>query len=162
MKRPLPVLPNSAWFFFASPNSYLSFRNDKQPNGFIAAVFQSPQTNPLFAVPELTLFPFVFFRRFAKWLRNRMNLVIHEDDTGLDLDVTQWNKYLLRWNDDGVQYEINDNKVFKTAVTPSGPMGLVIWIDNQFAAFTPSGEIKAGTLESSAPAWLEIEDLSIH
>jgi hypothetical protein len=161
MNRPLPILPNAAWFFFASPDSYLSFRNDKKPNGFLAGVFQSPCTNPIVAVPELTLFPLVVFPQFAKWLRNSVSLTVHEDSTGLDLDVTQWNDYLLRWTEDGVHFEINGNQVFQTTLSPSAPMGLVIWIDNQFAAFTPSGKIKAGTLESSAPAWLEIEELNI-
>lgn len=161
MNRPLPILPNAAWFFFASPDSYLSFRNGKKPNGFLAGVFHSPCTNPIVAVPELTLFPLVIFPQFAKWLRNSVSLAVHEDSTGLDLDVTRWNDYLLRWAEDGVHFEINGNQVFQTALSPSAPMGLVIWIDNQFAAFTPSGKIKAGTLESSAPAWLEFEELNI-
>ena len=41
--RRLPTLPNAAWFFFASPQNYLSFRSDKPAQGFLAQTFQSPK-----------------------------------------------------------------------------------------------------------------------
>ncbi|MFO3796873.1 MAG: hypothetical protein ACK8QZ_06255, partial [Anaerolineales bacterium] len=34
----LPTLPQAAWFFHASPENYLSFRNDQPGNGFLAQV----------------------------------------------------------------------------------------------------------------------------
>jgi hypothetical protein len=37
---------------------------------------------------------------------------------------------------------------------------LVIWIDNQYAAFTPQGQVRFG-LEATPPAWLEIRGLRI-
>ena len=37
-----PALPNAAWFFFASPPNYLSFRDDLPAQGFLAATFQAP------------------------------------------------------------------------------------------------------------------------
>jgi hypothetical protein len=37
---------------------------------------------------------------------------------------------------------------------------LVIWIDNQFAAWTPEGRVNNGTLENPA-AWMEIERLDV-
>ena len=38
------ALPNAAWFFSSSPASYLSFRDDKPGNGFLAQVFNAPST----------------------------------------------------------------------------------------------------------------------
>ena len=38
--------------------------------------------------------------------------------------------------------------------------GVIIWIDNQYAAFTPEGNIAFGVLEGG-DEWLEIEDLEI-
>jgi hypothetical protein len=35
---------------------------------------------------------------------------------------------------------------------------LVIWIDNQYAAFTPEGRIEMGVLEGK-DEWLEIKEL---
>jgi hypothetical protein len=39
-------------------------------------------------------------------------------------------------------------------------LGLVIWIDNQYAAFTPDGRLASGLLEGKEE-WLEIEGLEI-
>ena len=48
-----------------------------------------------------------------------------------------------------------------TPVSPRPPLGLVIWIDNQYAAFTPEGKIKRGSEENLSEAWLEIENVEI-
>jgi hypothetical protein len=36
-----PTLPQAAWFFHASPQNYLSFRDDLPANGLLAATFHS-------------------------------------------------------------------------------------------------------------------------
>jgi hypothetical protein len=51
--------------------------------------------------------------------------------------------------------------VFESAVSPHPPLGLVIWIDNQFAAFAPDGKIGFGVLENPEPAWLEIKEIDV-
>ena len=58
-------------------------------------------------------------------------------------------------------FEVDNSPVFESSVSPKPPLGLVIWIDNQYAAFTPEGKIGFGVLENSEPAWLEIKDLKI-
>jgi hypothetical protein len=55
---------------------------------------------------------------------------------------------------------VDSHVLLKTSCSPHAPLGLVIWIDNQFAAWTPAGKLGYGTLENPA-AWLEIENLSI-
>jgi len=45
-------------------------------------------------------------------------------------------------------------------VSPRPPLGLVIWIDNQYAAFTPDGKIGFGVLANDE-AWLEIKELEL-
>jgi hypothetical protein len=161
MTQPLPVLPNAAWFFFASADNYLSFRDDKPSNGILAATFHSPNIPSIFLMPGLLLLPIMAFRPWSRWLRAKISRIISEDSINIDIDVTQWNKYLLRWEKNKVIFEINGHPIFITPVSPVGPLGLVIWIDNQYAAFLPSGKIKAGTLENQASAWMEIEGIDI-
>jgi hypothetical protein len=60
-----------------------------------------------------------------------------------------------------VLFEVDDTQVFESAVSPNPPLGLVIWIDNQYAAFTPEGRIGFGVLENPEPAWLEVKDIVI-
>lgn len=161
MTQILPVLPNAAWFFFASPENYLSFRNDNPSSGFLAAAFHSPSKSPLYLVPQLALFPLLFFPSWARRIRVKLSRIIGEESIQLSVDVTQWNDYRLNWKTDKVEFFVNRELVFISSISPSGPLGMVIWIDNQYASFKPSGEIKAGVLRSSTPAWLEIEGLEI-
>lgn len=152
----LPALPNAAWFFGASKESYLSFRDDKPAQGFLAQTFRSPRFHPLLISAGLAL-PFS-----RKTTRGVMNRVIGEDGVRLDMDVTQWHRYRLDWREDRVAFEVDDAPVFESTVSPKPPLGLVIWIDNQYAAFTPQGKIGFGVLENPEPAWLEIRDIEIN
>jgi hypothetical protein len=54
---------------------------------------------------------------------------------------------------------VDDVQVFVSAVSPNPPLGLVVWIDNQYAAFTPEGKIGFGVLANPEPAWLEVQDV---
>jgi hypothetical protein len=60
-----------------------------------------------------------------------------------------------------VAFEVDEVQVFESPVSPNPPLGLVIWIDNQYAAFTPEGRIAMGVLEGKEE-WLEIKDLEIN
>jgi hypothetical protein len=164
----LPALPNAVWFFGASKESYLSFRDAHasstgfdafapQPagNGFLAQSFCSPKFHPLLILAGLAL---PFSRGMTRRLMSR---VIAEDGIGLVVDVTQWHGYRLDWREERVSLEVENVQVLESQVSPNPPLGLVIWIDNQYAAFTPEGKIGFGVLENPEPAWLEIKDLKL-
>ncbi len=151
----LPALPNAVWFFGASKESYLSFRDDKPGYGFLAQTFRSPNLHPLLIPAGLTL-PFS-----RKVTRRFMGRVIGEDGVRLSVDVMEWHQYQLDWRADRVAFEVDGTPVFESLVSPKPPLGLVIWIDNQSAAFTPEGKIGFGVLENPEPAWLEIKNIEI-
>jgi hypothetical protein len=96
-----------------------------------------------------------------KATRRLMGRVIGEDGLGLSVDVTQWHRYRLEWRESGVAFEVDDVRVLESSVSPRPPLGLVIWIDNQYAAFTPAGKIGFGVLANPEPAWLEIKDINL-
>lgn len=85
--------------------------------------------------------------------------IIDEDATRLSVDVTQWHRYKIDWREERVLFEVDDDLVFESPVSPKGPLGIVIWIDNQFAAFTLEGRVGFGVLENPEPAWLEVKDI---
>jgi hypothetical protein len=152
----LPALPNTVWFFGASKENYLSFRDDKPPHGFLAQTFRSPTFHPLLLLAGLGL-PFS-----RKWTRRLLARVIGEDAATLAVDVTRWHHYSLDWRQDTVRFEVDGVRVFESPVSPRPRLGLVIWIDNQYAAFTPDGKIGFGVLENPEPAWLEIKDIEMN
>jgi hypothetical protein len=159
--RRLPVLPSAAWFFHASNENHISLQNHLPGNGFLAQCFSSPKIPSLLLAPALLVLPFMFSKTFAKWIRAFAGKIIHEDAKRLDVDVTQWHEYRLKWSPSHVEFNLDGAPLFETETSPRGPLGLVIWIDNQYAAFTPDGKIRAGTQENPAPAWMEIADLEV-
>jgi len=148
----LPTLPNAAWFFGASEQNYLSFTDDKPAQGFLAQSFRSPKFHPLLIPAGISL-PFS-----RKGTRKLLSKVIAEDSSALSVDVTQWHGYRLEWSPRRVAWYVDDALVFESPVSPNPPLGLVIWIDNQFASFPPDGKIGFGVLEGPE-AWLEISDM---
>lgn len=167
----LPALPNAVWFFYGSVENYLSFKSpsttppasqnggsaqDVPANGFMAQTFCSPKFHPLLILAGMVL---PFSRKSARKLLSK---VIDEDGVALRVDVTQWHVYRLEWSEKRVVWYVDDALVFESTVSPnaSRPLGVIIWIDNQYAAFTPEGKIAFGVLEGGNE-WLEIEDIVI-
>jgi hypothetical protein len=156
----LPVLPDALWFFHASPESHLSFRDGLPPNGFLAATFDSLKfpailylSSPILA---LTLIPGLsrLARRFLKRL-------VHQDAQQLHTTPTGWHVYSLEWEADRAIFSLDERPVLQTDVVPKGPLCLVIWIDNQYAALPPGGRLQLGMLSHPKSAWLEIKALTI-
>jgi len=149
----LPTLPNAIWFFHASEESYLSFSN-KPGNGFLAQVFSSPVL-PLFGLAKVGI-TLPFSRMKARKL---MSKIVEEDGVRLGVDVTEWHRYRFEWSSERSAFWVDDEFVLETPVSPHPPLGLVIWIDNQYAAWRPDGKIGFGVLKNTEPAWLEVKEL---
>ena len=159
----LPALPNAVWFFYASEENYLSFKSlsttaqggDIQgvaANGFLAQTFRSPSFHPLLIPAGLAL-PFS-----RKLTRRMLGKVIEEDGIALSVDVNQWHGYSFEWSPKRVAFYVDKAQVFESPVSPLAPLGVVIWIDNQYAAFRPDGKIEWGVLEGKE-CWIEVEDI---
>jgi hypothetical protein len=133
----------------------LSFTNEKPARGFLAQTFHAPKFHPLLIPAGLAL-PFS-----RKTTRKLLGKIISEDSKALSVDVTQWHEYRFEWSPKHVSFYVDDAQMFESPVSPNPPLGLIIWIDNQFAAFTPEGKIGFGVLENAEPAWIEITDLTL-
>ncbi len=149
----LPALPNAVWFFYGSGKNYLSFRDDKPVQGFHAQSFRSPGFHPLLISAALSL---PFSRRATRRILSR---IIAEDSASLNMDVTQWHSYRLGWEQGRTSFFVDEKIVLETPVSPRAPLGLILWIDNQYAAFTPEGKLGWGLEANPKSEWLEIESL---
>lgn len=152
----LPALPNAIWFFHASEKNYLSF-GEKPGNGFLAQVFRSPASRfPI--IPLMRVGARLPFSR--KRAREGMREIIEEEGVRLDLDVTKWHKYRFKWSSNQCAFWVDNALVLETSLSPRPPLGLVIWIDNQFAAWRPDGEIQFGVVENEE-CWLDVKDMEL-
>jgi hypothetical protein len=157
----LPALPNTAWFFFASAPNYLSLRDDLPAQGGLAAAFSAPRWPGALLALGAPLLPFLFFPPTARLLRRLGRRIVRQDASALWHDVAGWHAYSLEWDVSKVRLRVDDQVFLETALAPKGPLGLVLWVDNQYAALTPEGRVGFGTLENPEPAWIEIQDLEV-
>lgn len=157
----LPTLPNTAWFFFASPDNYLSLRDDLPAQGAMAAVFRAPRLPSLLTLLGLPVAPLFFIPSAARLLRRLGRRFVRQDGVSLEIDPTQWHEYGLKWLADRVTFQVDGEVVLDTGVLPQGPLGLVLWVDNQYVALTPEGSFSFGVLATPEPSWIEIEGLDV-
>lgn len=160
--RRLPALPNCAWFFYASDHNYLSFHDHLPAQGFLAATFSSPRIPPLFLSLGIPFFPLLFWKGFTRMARYGLATLIRQDAVQIQMDFTEWHSYQIEWDKHSVLFTIDEKTVLKTAIHPFGRQGLVIWVDNQYAAFPPDGKLLFGTLATAESTTLEIRDLQIY
>jgi hypothetical protein len=168
-KRQLPALPQVAWFMHASNPNWLTLRDKPVPgsertvpgNGFFAGTLRSKPIPSLLFVPGVPFLPLFAFRPVSRLVRRLANqFFIRQDGTKIDVDVTGWHEYSIQWLEDECIFNLDGSEMLRTPISPISPLGLVIWIDNQYAAWTLEGRIGFGTLENES-AWMEIEGVSI-
>jgi len=159
--RRLPALPNAAWFFYALPPNHLTLRDGAPGHGFLAQTFASPLIPSLLLAPAGLGAPLLAWSGFGRWARRVARRVIHEDSARVHVDVTLWHEYALIWQPGEVSFSVDGMDCLTTRVSPSGPLGLVVWIDNQYMAFPPDGRLRFGTLPVERDAALDVQELSI-
>ena len=158
----LPALPNAAWFFFASPPNYLSLRDDLPATGSLAATFVAPRVPPPLLALGLPGAPLLLWGPTARLLRKLGRRVVRQDAVRLEHHPQEAAHYAIDWQPEQVTFRVDGQVVLATGVVPDGPLGVVIWVDNQYAGLPPDGGARFGTLENPEPAWNEIADLRIN
>lgn len=156
--RLLPAFPDAAWFFFASEPNHLSFQNHLPAQGALAAVFKSPGVPLWLLSPFVLAAPFLLVRQFSRLARRFAAALVQEDSSDFVLDLTDWHSFELIWQSGEVLFLIDDQVIKQSNFAPRGPLGLVVWLDNQYAAWYPDGRLNYGTLETG-PRWIELRNL---
>ena len=157
----LPALPEAAWFFYASPRSDLSFKAKKPANGFFTTVFTSVKLPGILLPFGLPFLPLLAVKPTARLIRRIAASLIHENSHSLNLDCTIWHSYQLDWLEDEVRFWVDGKIIHSSNLSPRAPLGLIIWIDNQYATFSADGAVRFGTEENPSEAWLEVRDIEI-
>lgn len=159
--RRLPTFPNAAWYFFASAENYLTLHEGLPGNGAIAAAYRSVHIPAPLIAFNLPLLPLLALPPGSRWLRWRASQYVQQDAKTLESDQTVWHQYGLIWEKDAVRFTVDGKDVLKTNTSPVPPLGLVAWIDNQFAAWPPNGRMRYGVLPTPKDCWVEIKDLHL-
>ena len=159
--RRLPALPNTAWFFFASPPNYLSFRDDLPAQGALAAVFRSNPMPAAMLALGAPLLGLLAIPGLARQVRALFRRRVQQAAAALAHNPRDWHHYRLVWEVEQVRFWVDGQQAAQTAVTPHPPLGCVLWIDNQYAALPPDGSLSYGSLPNPQPAWIEVRGLAL-
>lgn len=157
-----PTLPRAIWFFFSSPPSDMALALDVPGPGWKAATidawrwpfFLLAPTTPV-AMPLMRLRP--LYRRL--WPLGQRAIAVHE--ALLPLDVTQWHTYRFVWRKDEAHFFVDGQLVLHCDQAPGGPLGLVIWKDNQAMTVAPWRLPSHQLVSCAEEQWLEVTDLAI-
>lgn len=157
-----PALPRAIWFFYASPPSNMKLDLETPGWGWKAATIDAArwQAAALLVLAPLAVPLFnvaAFYRRV--WPRAQRILRICEASLGVPMDA--WHTYVIEWNVASCRFLVDGTVVLTSSTAPKGPLGLVLWIDNQYLVATPWGTLRSGLLDIGGTQGLELADLRI-
>lgn len=155
----LPALPDAAWFFYASPENYLSVYDDLPSNGFLAATFSSLKVPTAVLLLSSPIFALALLPGAAQGVRRLLRRWVKQDAAQVQACLTDWHLYRIEWEAHHVAFYMDEVELKRTNIVPHPPLSLVIWIDNQYAALPPNGRLKFGDSANPEPAWMEIKDM---
>jgi hypothetical protein len=161
-------LPDAVWFFGSSPPSNMALTRDGVGYGWKAQVVHAQRLGALGALAPLSLAALWARlggdeRAAAGWLERLTGAYEAPLDRALDpprADLRQWHDYTLEWLPNYARFLVDGEQALVAPHPPSGPLGFVAWIDNQYAVATPRGELRFGAL-TCGPQWLELASFSI-
>lgn len=157
-----PVAPPSAvWFFYASPPTDAPWLLGTPGPGWKASTVYAPASRLLSMVPLLPLVPFAGTRagRRGIWPRLQRRFGCH--GVNLDASLTEWHRYEIGWEREGCSFTVDGTVVACSPHSPPGPLGLVIWLDNQYLVLSRGGRFRWGTLSSHGDQWLEVKEIEV-
>ncbi len=157
-----PALPRAIWFFYASPPSNMKLDLRTPGHGWKAATIDTARlpffllapTAPL-AVPLMNIRP--LYR--ALWPIGQRAIGVRE--ALLDVEMTAWHTYSLEWGEGQARFALDGVSVLEADTSPRGPLGFVMWIDNQAMVATPWGRFGWRMLPIPRRQWMEVAALRI-
>jgi hypothetical protein len=157
-----PALPRVIWFFYASDPSNLKLDLHTSGHGWKAATLDAIRwpfiallpTAPL-AVPLMNINP--FYR--ALWPISQR--AINVSEAIVPADMREWHTYTIDWQKNTARFSVDDETILDCRTPPRGPLGFVMWLDNQYMVATPWGRFKYGLLDAPGQQWLEVSRLEI-
>ena len=159
--RRVPALPAALWFFYASAPSDMALASGVPGAGWKAATLDARSPWSAMHLPALALaMPFLHAPRLKARLWPHFQRGLRIAEAPIAADMTAWQCYELVWEPASVHFTVN-GRALLTARAPAGPLGLVVWLDNQWLVARPDGRLGGGVLPRDNPQWMEIAGLEI-
>ena len=157
-----PALPRAIWFFYASPPSNIKLDLDVPGYGWKAAVIDTTRRSALLLAPTAPIaIPLMNLPAVYRKLWPFMQRSIGVREALVPTDMVDWHTYTLEWGTCSARFDVDGEPVLDCDESPRGPLGFVIWLDNQYLVATPWGRFRYGFLGTPGQQWMEVEALSI-
>jgi hypothetical protein len=159
----MPALPRAAWFFYASPPSNIKLDLPTPGWGWKAATIDAQRPiSLLLALAGPAAMLLMNLRPLYRILWPPIQRAINVREALLSdaLDMAEWHTYALDWRAERTCFSIDGERVLE-APSPRGPLGLVVWLDNQYLIATPWGRLRRGLLDIPNRQWMELDALSV-
>ena len=158
----LPALPRALWFFYGSPPSNMTLDLGTPGHGWKAATIDACR------LPALALAPFAplavglmnlpgVYRRLWPVIQR----AIHVQEALVEAAMTEWHTYEIEWREEQTSFFVDGDAVLRRAPSPRGPLGFVMWLDNQYMIVTPQGRFGWGVLDVPHRQWMAVDSLAI-
>jgi hypothetical protein len=166
-QKRLPALPRALWFFYASPPSDIKLDTNTPGNGWKAASIDAQRTGALIWAPlGPLLVPLMNLRSFYRALWPHIQRSMRIREAPIPVDMARWHTYVLHWDGERAHFSVAEGAAghstpLLSAPSPRGPLGFVMWQDNQYLVLTPWGRIQWGLLDVPNGQWMEVDYLEI-
>jgi hypothetical protein len=158
----VPTLPRAAWFFYGSPPSNMKLDLQTPGRGWKAATIDALRPAALLLAPlALPAVLLMNVRSFYRRLWSPIQRALNVAEAALAVDMTRWHTYVLEWGVERAWFSVDGRPLLEEAPSPRGPLGFVMWLDNQYMVATPQGRFGWGLLDAPGRQWMEVDSLAI-
>ncbi len=158
----IPTAPRAVWFFYASPPSDMKLDLHTQGRGWKAATIDALRPAALLLAP---LAPAVVLltnvRPVYRALWPPIQRALNVGEAAIEAEMTTWHTYSIEWGVRDTSFRVDTDTVLENAPSPRGPLGFVMWFDNQYLVVAPWGRFGWGRLEAPGLQWMEVDRLAI-
>jgi hypothetical protein len=166
-QKRLPALPRAVWFFYASAPSDMKLDFHTPGHGWKAASIDAQRAGALVWAPMAPLLvPLMNLGPLYRSIWPHIQRALRIREAAMPVDMTQWHTYVLHWGKEYSRFRLlgegaSPSGTILAAPSPRGPLGFVMWQDNQYLVLTPWGRIKWGLLDVPSRQWMEVDYLEI-
>jgi hypothetical protein len=163
----LPTLPRTIWFFYASPPSNMKLDLHAPGYGWKAATIDALRPAALLLAPLAPLIvPLMNIRPLYRTLWPPIQRTLSIKETTVETNITEWHTYVIEWGMHRSRFSVvgegRDSIVtLLEAPSPRGPLGFVMWLDNQYMIVMPWGRLGWGLLDTPGRQCMEVDRLII-
>jgi hypothetical protein len=157
-----PALPRAIWFFYASPPSNMKLDLHTPGNGWKAATIDTIRPAALLLAPLAPLAVLMMnLGPLYAALWPPIQRAVRVQEAIVTSEMTEWHTYCIEWGSEQANFSVDGEILLANAPAPQGPLGFVMWLDNQFMIVTPWGRLGWGILDVPDRQWMEVDWLSI-